>query len=92
MDYSFGAHGQPGLTLGAGVRYVGASYGDETNTLRVPAYTLLDAMARYEFSSAWTLTLNAKNLENKQYAAACAYGTCWQGIGRTVQATLRYRW
>jgi len=92
MDYSFSAHGQPGLTLGAGVRYVGASYGDETNTLRVPAYTLLDAMARYEFNSAWTLTLNAKNLENKQYAAACAYGTCWQGIGRTVQATLRYRW
>lgn len=92
LDYNLAAHGLPGLTVGAGVRHVSSSYGDEYETLKVPSYTLYDAMARYDFDSDWSLTLNAKNLEDRQYAAACAYGTCWQGMGRSLQATLKYRW
>ena len=35
-----------GLGLGAGVRYVGTSYGDPLNTFKVPAVTLYDAVLR----------------------------------------------
>lgn len=38
-----------GLGLGAGVRYVGETYGDAANTLQVPSYTLFDAAVSYDF-------------------------------------------
>lgn len=39
-----------GLTVGSGVRYIGSSYGDrlESASLKVPAYTLWDAMIAYD--------------------------------------------
>ncbi|KAG1383049.1 hypothetical protein G6F59_017818 [Rhizopus arrhizus] len=37
-----------GLGVGAGVRYVGTSWADSANTLKVPAYTLGDLAVRYD--------------------------------------------
>ena len=38
----------PDLGIGAGVRYVGESYGDAGNTFVIPSYTLFDAAMSYD--------------------------------------------
>lgn len=82
-----------GLTVGSGIRYVGSSYGDIENTaaMKVPAYTLWDAMIAYDFSKDWRLQVNATNLANHEYVSACNYW-CYYGEGRNVSANISYRW
>ena len=48
-DYTFD---QPlaGLQVGGGARYFGKSWADAENTLRIPSYTLYDAMLGYDLS------------------------------------------
>lgn len=88
-----------GVTIGAGVRYVGETYGDSTNTFKVPAATLVDASLQYDFAAAkpsldgLTATLTATNLFNRNYIASCVTAaSCNYGVGRTVIGTLKYRW
>lgn len=96
LDYRLPATGPlAGLRLAGGVRYVGNSYGDRENTFKVPSYTVVDAMARYEFTPGrgLALTLNASNLFDKDYVASCySLVGCQYGQGRTVYATLEYSW
>ncbi|VEJ54385.1 TonB-dependent siderophore receptor [Pragia fontium] len=82
-----------GLTIGSGVRYIGSTYGDATNTqaLKVPDYTLWDAMIRYDVNKQWSVQVNANNLADKKYVSACDYW-CYYGDGRTVTAKVNYRW
>lgn len=82
-----------GLSIGSGVRYVGSSYGDIANSadMKVPAYTLWDAMIAYDFSKDWRLQVNATNLTNREYVSACNYW-CYYGEGRNVSANVSYRW
>ncbi len=97
VDYTF--HGGPlaGLGMGAGVRYVGATYGDLANNLHIPAYTLFDAALRYDAGKIGgmnlQLALNGSNLADKRYVATCsAAPSCYYGTGRTVMATARLSW
>ncbi|MEQ9924962.1 TonB-dependent siderophore receptor [Pectobacterium brasiliense] len=82
-----------GLSIGSGVRYVGSSHGDIANSadMKVPAYTLWDAMIAYDFSKDWRLQVNATNLTNREYVSACNYW-CYYGEGRNVSANVSYRW
>lgn len=86
-----------GLSIGAGVRYVGATWGDDVNTLRVPGYTLVDLALRYDLGKlngslkGTQAYLNVKNLTDKTYLT-CFYGNCLYGIERSVAAGLRYQW
>ncbi|QDX98560.1 TonB-dependent siderophore receptor [Pectobacterium carotovorum subsp. carotovorum] len=82
-----------GLSIGSGVRYVGSSYGDIANSadMKVPAYTLWDAMIAYDFSKDWRLQVTATNLTNREYVSACNYW-CYYGEGRNVSANVSYRW
>ncbi|NBF12808.1 TonB-dependent siderophore receptor [Pseudomonas sp. Fl4BN1] len=91
-DYSFKSGELKGLGFGAGARYVGSSFGDDANTLRVPGYTLFDAMARYDLES-WRLQLNGSNLLNNSYAT-CQNGEfrCNYGNPRALTATVAYSW
>jgi iron complex outermembrane receptor protein len=100
-DYTFDWGRLEGLTVGAGVRYVGTSFGDTTNTaaMKVPAFALLDAALHYDFAKLdpsyknWRASLTGSNLLDKTYVAACASATqCFYGGGRTVRASLAYRW
>lgn len=80
------------LTLAAGARYNGSTlderyYPDE----RIPAYTVFDLMARYQVNSNWALQLNARNLADKSYVAACDF-YCYYGAGRTIDLQLQYQW
>jgi iron complex outermembrane receptor protein len=96
-DYKLSSLGLRGVTVGAGVRYIG-----ETNMLdldvNVPAYTLVDAMLRYDLAAldrrldGTTLTVNARNLFDKQYFTCAGSTGCRYGEPLTVTATLTYRW
>lgn len=91
-DYTFKNGGLKGFGVGGGARYVGSTYGDSANTLRVPGYTLFDAMVHYDVDS-WRLQLNASNLLDNRYAT-CNNGEfrCNYGYPRQVTATVAYRW
>ncbi|RKP57893.1 TonB-dependent siderophore receptor [Pararobbsia silviterrae] len=91
-DYTFHDATLHGLGFGAGVRYTGTSY-DESNTIKVPSRTLIDAAIHYDTGKHWLLSLNGKNLFNRTYVASCeTSGICNYGDGIEVLATARYRW
>lgn len=86
-----------GLSLGAGVRYTGFSYGNDQNTFGAPGVALFDAAIRYNFGtvdkrlSGLTLKINAQNLFDRHYTT-CQAGYCYMGPRRTIVASLNYRW
>jgi iron complex outermembrane receptor protein len=89
-----------GLGIGGGVRYVGESFGDNANTIRIPDYTLFDATISFDFRylrpdlKGWSAQINATNLTNRYYVASCvtALAYCGLGAARTVLGTVRYAW
>ncbi|WP_350312504.1 TonB-dependent siderophore receptor [Dickeya fangzhongdai] len=98
-SYSFQNGPLKGVMLGTGVRYIGSTYGDNAESFKVPAYTLYDAMARYELGSLASqlkgaaVQLNVNNLTDKRYVASCGGdAACFYGSGRTVVATVSYSW
>ncbi|WP_319798679.1 TonB-dependent siderophore receptor [Nitrobacter sp.] len=91
-DYAIRDGALNGLTLGGGVRYVGASAGDFMNTFYAPAYTVVDAMARYDIDN-WRFSVNVNNLFDNQYVARCiSLAQCNVGRFRTVLGRVSYRW
>jgi iron complex outermembrane receptor protein len=79
-----------GWSVGAGVRYIGKSW-DSSNTIEVPDVTLFDAMIAYEEDD-WRWSINAKNLEDKEYISTCLNrGDCWYGAARTITTGLTYK-
>jgi iron complex outermembrane receptor protein len=87
-----------GLSIGGGVRFTGSTV-NSANTFKVPSFTLVDAAVTYDLGSLTPtlagaeVSLNAKNLFNKEYVASCYFGEwCAYGYERTVTAGLRYRW
>lgn len=89
-----------GLGFGGGVRYTGSVFGDDANLIRVPGYTLFDAVMTYDFSYLrhdWRglhLRVNAINIADTYHVTNCFTGLpyCALGQPRTVLATLSYRW
>ncbi len=94
--YKFEGGTLAGLGLGAGVRYVGTSYGDDENSFKNEARTFVDAALSYDFSylkpemDGVMLQVNAKNLFDEQ-KQTCSAGYCYWDEGRSVFASLRYR-
>lgn len=88
----------PGLKLGAGGRYVGPSYGNPTNSFRVPSYTLADLGIQYDIGrvvprlDGLLLSVNVSNLFDKVYATCTDLTYCTYGQGRLVLAGLKFRW
>lgn len=88
-EYEVQAGDLRGLTIGAGVRYVGNTV-NLSDSYTVPSYTVFDAMVGYQIEG-WQLALNAINLTDETYVAACTYG-CFYGDALTVLGTVSYRW
>ncbi|MEI4473425.1 TonB-dependent siderophore receptor [Frigidibacter sp. MR17.24] len=80
-----------GVSLGGGVRYIGARKGDLANTYDLDAVTLVDLGARYE-RGAYSASLNLSNLTDEVYVANCGTFGCFYGEGRTVTARVTYKW
>ncbi|WP_417780410.1 TonB-dependent siderophore receptor [Stutzerimonas xanthomarina] len=94
-DYRFEQGSLAGLQVGGGVRYFGKSWADAENMLRIPSYTLYDAMLGYDLSrvglDGLSAQLNLNNLTDEKYVAACnSLNQCYYGEARNVMATLTY--
>jgi iron complex outermembrane receptor protein len=88
-----------GLGFGAGVRYIGPTFGDDVNTIEVPGYTLTDAAVHYEVAGLFPalkgmrLAVNVHNLFDEEHIASCSSPTaCFAGPRRAVIGSIRYRW
>ncbi len=88
-----------GLGFGLGVRYIGFTYGDNANVLKVPGFALVDAAISYDMSrlgpnfEGWRFVVNAANLFDNKYVSECSSSTsCLYGLRRTVLASLRKTW
>ena len=112
LSYDFGKSGKrggglAGLTLGAGLRYVGGSDGTSTyaiinnvTTFRrftTKGFTLVDALIGYDLGKAglpkWSVAVNAANLFDKTHISACPFNnSCYYGAPRTVVGSIRYAW
>ncbi|WP_353224625.1 TonB-dependent siderophore receptor [Salinisphaera hydrothermalis] len=86
------------ISAGLGGHYVGKSYADGRNRLKVPDYAVADAMVKADLG-AWSASLegvslrvNANNLFDRKYVASC-FGaqSCYYGEERNVTATVDYR-
>ncbi len=81
----------PGLTLTAGLRYLGSSQADNANTLKVPSVTLVDAGVSYYFAPDWNANLAVTNLADERYVSSCQTAfTCYYGEGRRVSLAVSH--
>ncbi|MFQ3786994.1 TonB-dependent siderophore receptor [Halomonas sp. A29] len=88
FDYVFSEGELGGLQLGAGIRHVGSSV---DGGLKVPDYSVVDAMVRYDLDDHWRVQLNVNNVADETYVASCDYW-CYYGESRSVIGSLTYRW
>lgn len=86
-----------GLGAGVGVRYVGDTWTTNANTAKNDAYTLFDAVLRYDFGklnpqlAGLSASVAANNIADKQ-VSVCNAGYCYLSQGRTVIGSLTYKW
>lgn len=95
--YAFNQGALNGLSLGAGVRYVGSSKvdGQWANAayrgMNVPSSTVFDLYARYNFARNWAAQVNVDNIADKKYIAACDASYCYYGQGRSILGSVSYK-
>ena len=93
-NYSFTDPTFDGLELGLGARYTGENFANTANTVKNDAYLLFDARISYSldrFAPGATFAVNGTNLGDEDQVM-CESGYCYIGRGRTVIASLNYRW
>lgn len=82
-----------GFGLGGGLNYVGARFANPGNTVTLPGYTTVDAMAYYRMGP-WDVQLKLNNLLNRRYIVA-GHGSVpnlnLPGAPRSAQVVARYR-
>ncbi|MFT3691110.1 TonB-dependent siderophore receptor [Paenirhodobacter sp.] len=83
---------QNGLTLGGGVRYIGSRWSSDANTQKLEAVTLLDLGASYAWENGLLGRITVNNLTDETYISAVGLNSAYYGDGRTVQASLTYKW
>jgi len=92
VDYTIPEGMLQGVTIGAGVRYLGESWANAANTLEVPAATVFDAGLRYDQDD-WGVALKVSNIFDEAYVSSCkAVDNCGYGAGRTATLTLHKSW
>lgn len=82
--------GLDGLTVGAGIQFVGDTKDWKGTWAEVPAFATFDAMIAYE-QDFWRLALNGSNLFDEE-ALRCSGGYCRYGDGRRATVTLSRKW
>ncbi|MEN9063576.1 TonB-dependent receptor domain-containing protein [Ponticoccus litoralis] len=83
-----------GWGFGAGLRYVGESWGDDTNSFRNDDQLFADLSLSYDFGQLGLdglgLRLNVKNVFDNT-DQTCSAGYCYRTEGRTATASIAYR-
>ncbi len=91
-DYTFQDGILRGFGFGGGLRYVGASFADQANTLIVPSRVLADASIHYDWQN-WRFAVNANNITDETYVASCSSANaCFYGDRRRVTGSIGYKW
>lgn len=92
-DYTFRGDGwYDGVSVGGGVRYLGSSWADNQNTLKVPDATLVDLKLGYAKDN-WGIDLNVTNVFDKTYVSSCQTAlTCSYGEGRSFKLKTHATW
>jgi iron complex outermembrane receptor protein len=72
-----------------GVRHVGKVYADAANTLRWPAYTLVDLGLSYRVNRNVSLVGRIRNATDKRYAANLTSTMAYLGAPRTADISVR---
>lgn len=101
-DYTFHETALSGLTVGAGVRYVGESKGlyasgaNANQNFDVAAYTTVDAALKYDLGRfglpGSTVGVNINNLFDREYVASCYRDyACYWGAERQIVGTATFR-
>lgn len=83
-----------GLKVGGGVRHVGAAYVNAANTIQVPGYQVVDALAEYPVNTHLSLRVNGYNLANERYIRSVNNngGRYNPGYPRSAALTLNVRY
>ncbi|TDR94219.1 iron complex outermembrane receptor protein [Enterovirga rhinocerotis] len=90
-----------GFHIGPSVEWMPKGfYADNANSLKVPAYALLNVRVGFDRGTGWSGYLEARNLTDKRYISTAAIADVATasselfnpGMGRSVYAGLRYRW
>ncbi|MCA0964750.1 TonB-dependent siderophore receptor [Salipiger bermudensis] len=83
-----------GWGFGGGLRYVGESWGDDTNTFRNDDLFFADLSLSYDFAQigfdGLGLQVNVKNVFDNT-DQTCSAGNCYRIEGRTATASIAYR-
>ncbi|MEI2266388.1 ferrichrome porin FhuA [Erwinia sp. CGal63] len=101
-DYTFHETALSGVTLGAGVRYVGESKGlystgsNINQNFNVASYTTVDAMVKYDLGRfglpGSSIGVNVSNLFDRDYVASCYRDyACYWGAERQITGTATFR-
>ncbi|MGG6196563.1 ferrichrome porin FhuA [Pantoea allii] len=101
-DYTFHETALSGVTVGAGIRYVGESQGlysngpDANQNFSVAGYTTVDAALKYDLGRfglpGSTVGVNVNNLFNRDYVASCYREyACYWGAERQIVGTATFR-
>ncbi|GHD22976.1 TonB-dependent siderophore receptor [Tianweitania populi] len=92
VDYTFTQGALTGLSLGGGVRFVGSSYADRANTLKVPDVTLADARIGYTKDN-WSADVTVSNLFDEKFVSGCQGElVCSYGEGRKALFKISSTW
>ena len=75
-DYAFAF----GLKTGVAVRYVGEAFSNDTNTVALKAYTLVDIRASYPINDNLEVYGRVENAFDEDYQTVLNYGTAGQGV------------
>ena len=83
-----------GLSLGGGVRFTGSSFINAANTITLPAFHVVDALAEYPVNAYLSLRLNVYNLTGERYIRSINNngGRYNPGSPRSAALTLRVRY
>ena len=90
ITYKFSLTADQSLKVGAGVRYVSSIPDGSASGYKSPSYTLLDAMAEYEYKKL-SVGLNVNNLTDKEYFSGCDGYYCYYGEGIRATLTAKYK-
>jgi iron complex outermembrane recepter protein len=90
LDYTFRDGPLSGLTFGGGLRYIGSTYADGTNTRENDSYINVDLAVRYARGS-WLYAINVTNLFDEVNLSSDGFSYNESG-GRTVRASVAYTW
>jgi iron complex outermembrane receptor protein len=88
--YDFAFLGVTGFRVGASLQYRGKVFGDQLDSIKVPAYTIFDANITYS-QPQWDVSAGIKNIADRRYYIAANGAGAFVGDPRTVYVKANVR-